>query len=127
MKEHKRRVPVPQDQVLAWLLIHYPQLHADAAVDRNWVWLTTNLSGEANRQTREAIKAFGFRFAKHFHTLPDGRVGTWGHCCTTPIPFRHHKGAAGSTGGGGAVQREEPEPDETLEAAALAFALGQAV
>lgn len=96
MEEPKRKRPlVPQEQVLSWLQQQFPQLAANAEVDRAWCWISQNLSGEHNRKVRDSLKEFGFRFAKRGHKLPSGTVGTWGHSCTSPLPFyRKGKGTA---------------------------------
>ena len=83
-------------EVLDWLHAHHPKLHADAEIDRAWVWLSTNLSGESNKPIRDELKAIGFRFAKKDHPLPSGKTGRWGHSCNKPMPF-HRKGGKSST------------------------------
>lgn len=89
-----KHAPMPQSEVLAWLHEHHPQLHADAELERDWCWLSTDLRGDHNKATREAIKQFGFRFAKRGHPLPSGKEGRWGHSCTKPIPFHRKSGAS---------------------------------
>lgn len=82
--------PIPQDEVLAWLQEHHPELAAVAEVERAWVWLPVDLRGDNNKATRESIKEFGFRWAKHGHVLPSGRTGTWGHSADHPTRFKRH-------------------------------------
>lgn len=73
---------------MEWLAANHPNLAELAERDRDWVWLAINLSGDTNKPTREAIKAFGFRFAKRGHVLPSSRTAFWGNACQSPIPFR---------------------------------------
>jgi hypothetical protein len=91
-----KRQPIPQTEVLEWLQTHHPDLHHKAEVERSWVWLSIDLRGEQNKAKREAIKEYGFRFAKRGHPLPSGQNGTWAHCCTKPMPFKR-KGSNKST------------------------------
>ena len=79
-----------QTEVLDYLAEHFPALHKAAEVDRDWVWLVVDLSGEESKAVREAIgkKGLGFRFAKRGHTLGNGSVGTWGHSCQRPMPYK---------------------------------------
>ena len=84
----------PND-VLTWLQANHPSLHTAAEFDRSWLWLAgVDLRGDHNKATREAIKQFGFRFAKRGHPLPSGKEGRWGHSCTKPIPFHRKSGAS---------------------------------
>lgn len=93
-----------QTDVLEFLAEHHPELHAVAELDRSWVWLPVDLRGEEHRATREAIgkQGIGFRYAKNGHTLPSGKVGTWGHHCDKPIPFRRKGKGGNATGKDGA-------------------------
>ncbi len=61
----EKRARIPQLEVLEWLKEHHPGLHANAEIDREWIGLVTNLSGEGNPATRESIKEFGFIFSRH--------------------------------------------------------------
>ncbi len=90
MADKSKRERIPQPEVLAWLQTNYPALHQGAEIDRHWVWLTANLKGEQHSATRTALKAFGFIFAKKRggHPLPSGKLGTWGHSCLKPLPFK---------------------------------------
>lgn len=56
-------------------------------LDRDWVWYCgPSLQGEANKPTRESLKAIGFRFAPGGHVMQDGKTrGSWGHSCNRPI------------------------------------------
>ncbi len=80
-------------EVMDWLIDNHPQL-AGAELDRKWVWLAVDLRGESNRELREELKAFGFRFAKHGHPLPSGATGTWAHHCDRPMPFKRRGGGS---------------------------------
>lgn len=85
---------IPMSEVMTWLNTTQPALHSDAHVDRDWVWITTDLRGDDNKERREAIKEFGFRFAMRGHDLPNGKTAFWGHSCNRPTRFkRHGKGA----------------------------------
>jgi hypothetical protein len=81
-KHHRLNVA----DVLAWLQTNHPTLHDQAEVERAWVWLPVDLRKDP--ETRQAIKDFGFRFARRGHLLPSGKIGTWGHSCTHPMPFK---------------------------------------
>ena len=89
MKEPRPpREKISQSEVLDWLFEHHPALHAKSSLERDWVWLDYDLRGDSNKEIRESIKAFGFRFAKRGHTLPDGKIAMWAHSCEKPLPFR---------------------------------------
>lgn len=88
-KPKRQRIKRSMDEVMDWLAKNYPQL--DAEIDRSWVWITADLRGEQNREIREDLKDFGFRFAKRGHALPSGDMGTWGHSCQRPIRFSGSK------------------------------------
>jgi hypothetical protein len=80
---------MPVTSVLHWLLTNHPELHRVAELDRTWLWLPIDLSGEANHATRESLKAFGFHFKRSgVHKLPSGKDGTWSHSCSMPIRFK---------------------------------------
>lgn len=109
----RKREKRGQVEVLEWLADTHSELHGAAEIDRDWIWLPVDLRDDP--ETRASIKEFGFRFAKRGHALPSGRVGTWGHACSHPIPFK--RGA-----GGGRVTVKEPTVDlesELLAAAGL--------
>lgn len=116
-----KRTPIPQTQVLEWLQKNHPTLHAQAEVDRSWVWLPVDL--RSDEPTRTAIKAYGFVYSKRGgHPLPSGKLGTWGHSCDTPLPFyRKKKGAAHTTTHTTASEPVQPEHDAELDEA-YAFA-----
>ena len=79
---------IPQTEVLAWLQEHYPELHAKAEIDRDWVWLAVDLRGDPTIPIRTAIKEYGFIFSRRGgHVLPSGAIGTWGHSCERPVRF----------------------------------------
>lgn len=119
MKTPKPSIPLPD--VLAWLKENHPHLHATAEIDRNWCWITENLSGESNKAVRESLKASGFRFAKRGHVLPSGKAGTWANSCTAPLPF-YRKSKGGSRNAAPTTHEQpEPETDAALDEA-LAFA-----
>lgn len=75
-------------EVLDWLTERHPQLAATAERDRQWLWITENLSGPSHEAVRAEIKAIGFRFAKRGHPLPSGATGTWAHHGDRPLPYR---------------------------------------
>ncbi len=121
---------IPMTEVLAWLQEHHPALHRDAAIERDWVWLCTDLRGDHNKPARESIKEQGFRFAKRGHALPDGKIAYWAHACQRPIAFKR-KGKAGAeasnkSGRGHQAQRPDPlaasQDDVSLDELAAAFA-----
>lgn len=120
MEPKKHRERIPQADVLAWLQASHPALLPSAELDRDWVWLTANLKGDEHKATRESLKQYGFIFSRRGgHKLPSGNIGTWGHSCNKPLPFKR-KGQ----------RREAPvdaQPTETVtddDDAALAFAMG---
>ena len=86
MKTPRQKIPV--QEVLDWLLQTHPTLHNEAELDRNWVWLPTDLRGDELKPIRESIKEFGFLFAERGHTLPSGAIGTWAHACEVPMRFK---------------------------------------
>jgi len=91
---------IPQATVLAWLAEHQPQL--EAVVEREWVWIASNLKGEEHVAEREAIKSMldghGFKFAKRGHQLPDGRMAFWAHACACPTRFHRNTPATAEQG-----------------------------
>lgn len=103
-----------QTEVLEWLLENHPQLHANAELDREWIWLPVDLRGEHNKAVRESIgrKGVGFIFCPKGHPLPSGQVGTWAHHCTKPIPFKRR---------GSKLSTTKHEPIEELSAEEAAF------
>jgi hypothetical protein len=85
----QKRIPIPTTEVLEWLQTHHPDLHAAAEVERAWVWIAADLRGDDKKPIRESIKGYGFIFSRHGgHPLPSGKLGTWGHACTKPLPFK---------------------------------------
>lgn len=88
---------IPQIEVLQWLHVNHPDLHARAVVERAWVWLPVDLRGDHNKPVRESIKAFGFRFCKRGHPLPDGQTGTWAHSGVHPMPFKRKRATPPTT------------------------------
>lgn len=86
-------------ECLAWLQTHFPDLHATAEPDRNWIWLTGDSlkpcypgcacdACKVKAETRKAIALFGFSFCRKGHSLPSGRIGTWAHSCLHPVRFK---------------------------------------
>lgn len=108
-------------EVLAWLQTNHPELHAAAEVERDWLWLCSDLRGDHNKTTRDSLCEFGFRFAKRGHELPNGQVSFWSHSCTKPIPFkRRGKSASKPTATNNAGDSAAPfSSDELAEASAL--------
>ncbi len=90
-----KREPVPMTEVLSWLLENHPTLHAECEVQKDWLWLYTDLRGDPNKAARESIKEYGFRFCAGGHTLPSGKQAHWAHSCEHPISF-HRKKKAGA-------------------------------
>lgn len=129
MSERKQRERIPQTAVLEWLQANHPALHLAAEIDRDWIWLVVDLRGEDKKAIRESIKEFGFIFARRGgHTLPSGKVGTWGHSCSRPMPFKR-RGHGARSGGKTAptASKEEAQTSEDLSATdleALAMILG---
>ncbi len=73
---------IPTAEVLAWLRDNQPALQYE--VDRNWVWIITDL--RKDEKARQAVKEIGFRFKRHGeHTLPSGQTARWAHHCERPI------------------------------------------
>lgn len=120
------RKPIPQSEVVKWLLEKFPNFQFE--LDRKWVWITTDL--RQDEPSRQALKAFGFVFAKNGgHKLPSGAMGTWGHSCDAPLPFRkfpRRRGAAGKSPPAPPTPQPTPEVEATEDddAEALAFAMG---
>jgi hypothetical protein len=108
-------------EVLAWLQTNHPELHAAAEVERDWLWLCSDLRGDHNKPVRDSLCEFGFRFAKRGHELPSGQVSFWSHSCTKPIPFKRRgksasKPTATNNSGDSAASFSS---DELAEASAL--------
>lgn len=97
--------PASVGEVLDWLTEHHPQLAASAERDRQWLWITANLSGPVHEAVRADIKAIGFRFAKRGHPLPSGATGTWAHHGERPLPYRRR------------TPRTDPAPSEWVRLA----------
>jgi hypothetical protein len=87
---------LPMAEVLAWLHANHPELHAAAAIDRDWLWLCYDLRGDHNKGVRDSLCEFGFRFAKRGHEIK-GRVSFWSHSCTKPIPFKRRGKSTGKS------------------------------
>ena len=105
------RERVPQAEVLAWLAAHYPELHQVATVERAWIWLPVDLRQQPD--VREAIRAYGFRFARRGHPLSNGKLGTWAHSCIKPLPFKH-RGKSSTSGTHANRESHEEQPNESL-------------
>ena len=107
---------ISQLEVLAWLQTNHPALHAGVEIDRAWVWITTSLkpahikctSGECEKlaAVRRSLGDYGFVFARRLHPLPSGKLGTWGHSCLKPLPFKRR-------GKGGTAPREKKTAEQT--------------
>lgn len=70
--------------LVEWLEEHHPDLEFEQ--DRHWLWVIADLRQDV--ATRTSLKAKGFIFARRGgHTLPSGRLGTWGNSCDSPTPF----------------------------------------
>lgn len=126
----KPREKIPQTVVLDWLQKNHPSLHATAELDRAWVWITENLQGDTHKATRNSIKheapGRGFVFAKRGgHKLPSGKLGTWGHSCDKPMPFRRKAKGNSTPAAPTAAPSQPSEPSTTDIDEALAFAMGQ--
>lgn len=91
-------------ELLAWLASEHPAVEAEQ--DRHWVWVSTNLKDQP--AVRESLKAQGFRFARNGHTLPSGKMGTWGHHCDAPTPYRRKGSKQASTSTKNEPQRADP-------------------
>lgn len=96
------------DVVMELIASAAPHLLEHAFMDRSWIWICNiNLSGEANKATREKLKEIGFRFSMQGHIMPDGKtVGKWGHCTLRPQPFKRHRNGVVPT------RDQQPEPED---------------
>lgn len=112
------REKIEKTAVLAWLAEHYPELHAQAEIDREWVWLVVDLRGDEHAETRKAIgrEGFGFRYAPRKHPLPSGRLGTWSHSCYAPTPFKRKGAKPGAKKAASDGQGERGASEEQKEA-----------
>lgn len=114
---------LPMIEVLAWLHTNYPELHAAAETERDWLWLCHDLRGEHNKPLRDSLCEFGFRFAKHGHTLPSGQVSFWSHSCTKPTPFkRRGKSTSKPTANKNSGNNVAPFSSDELAVASALFA-----
>jgi hypothetical protein len=109
------REKIPPKTVLEWLNKNHPELVPDAALDRNWIWLTTNLKGDDKKPVRESLKQNGWRFAFKPHKMADGREARWANNCGFFKPFRKRKPSSHASASE-ASHRTEPE-DDLAEAA----------
>lgn len=129
-KPKKPREKIPKTVVLDWLMKTHPALHATAELDRDWVWLTENLSGDSHKEIRESLKnaapGRGFVFAKKGgHKLPSGKLGTWGHSCDKPMPFKRRGGSKGNSNTPATPESEAPAKEDSELNEALQFAMGE--
>lgn len=95
MKSNPKRVPIPMDEVIAWLAANHPNIKAEP--DRAWCWIVTDLRGDQHKATRDSLKAYGFRFAAAGHKL-GGNVSYWGHSCDRPKAFKRKGNGAAPKG-----------------------------
>lgn len=99
---------VEMEVLLQDLEANFPELEWE--VDRDWVWLTSDL-GPLHRnkcvceicaertRIRTAIgkNGLGFSFAPRGHAMESGATGMWAHRCTHPTKFkRRSKGRSES-------------------------------
>ena len=104
----KRPTPT-QAECLAWLAATHPQLHPET--DRSWIWITDDL--RQDKATRDSIRSYGFRFSGK-HPLAGGSIGTWGHSCKAPTPYKgFRKRPIGSTFGKSATGTA-PKPQSQI-------------
>ena len=128
-----KRERISQLEVLAWLQMNHPDLHQSAEIDRAWIWITATLKpphkdctcDECERLAvvRRSIAEYGFVFARRLHPLPSGKLGTWGHSCLKPLPFKRRRSKGGTAPGeqqAAENQFEETEA-EAVRLAALSF------
>lgn len=117
------RVLKTQVEVLEFLQKNFPELHKNAVIEKDWVWIVANLQGEANKPAREALKAFGFAFKFNGdHVLSDGRAARWSHSCMRPIPFHrkgHGTGSPGAASTSTSPTKPALSPEEMLAAIGL--------
>lgn len=89
-----------QTDVLTHLLNNFPALHPRAELERDWVWLAGDYSGEHNKELRLALVKEGWQYkSSGDHTCPSGAVARWAHHCLKPIPriFRRRSGGGGKS------------------------------
>lgn len=123
------RERISQVEVLTWLKENHPDLHVQAEVDRQWVWITgdslrpihkTPKGGEdcacdecAGRALKRAeVKVYGFVFSRHGHDCPSGKRAWWGHSCNKPTPFKRK---------GDGKSRSAESSEQVSEAEAMAL------
>ena len=125
--KHER---IPQLEVLAWLKTNHPDLHQSVEIDRAWIWITATLKPLHKDCTcaecaklavvRRSIADYGFVFARRLHPLPSGKLGTWGHSCSKPLPFKRKRGQGGTARGERRPAAASTEGDQEAEAVRLA-------
>lgn len=114
MKTKKPREKKTPDAVMAEVEAKVPGLAIYIEADRDWLWYCgPSLAGSANKAKREALKEIGFRFAKNGHETERGSLGSWGHACLHPIPFKRRRGVEKRRGG----EKEETSSIDDLLAA----------
>ena len=100
-----------QTEVLQWLHENHPQLHLVAELERSWLWISADLSGDHNKATRESLKAYGFAYKRNgVHILPSGKGGNWSNSCEAPTRFLKRGGH-----GGGKRNYNHESPDSPLQ------------
>ena len=87
---NSKRIPIPMEEVMAWLSANHPDILAEP--DRAWLWLIADLRGDQHKATRDSLGAYGFRFAAGGHKLPSGQVSHWAHSCQRPKAFTRKGG-----------------------------------
>ena len=109
-------------EVLSWLQANHPELHAAVEIERDWLWLCSDLRGDHNQVVRDSLCEFGFRFAKRGHTLPSGNISYWSHSCTKPIPFKRRSQSTKPTTTNSSGDNAAPFSSDELAEASVLFA-----
>lgn len=112
-------------QVLEELAQRHPELLPHVEQERNWLWLTADLTGEANKPLRESIgrakpdrpNGIGFQFAPRGHTLPSGKVSHWAHHANHPIRYKRQDKSPNGASASDAGTHSANISDEALLAA----------
>ena len=119
MKTHngkgRPRVKKAAEQVMHEVREAFPDLCVYIEPERDWLWYCgPSLAGPENKPKREALKEIGFRWAKNGHETESGSLGSWGHACLHPIPFKRRGRKGKGEGEGESEDSQDLTPEQIL-------------
>ncbi len=111
------RAPVPVETLVATLRERSPALLSHCRIDGAWLWYC-GPSLKDYPEARALLSSLGFRFARRGHPIKGTpHVGSWGHACAHPTPFRRHRTPA-------PPRSDETRTSDETDALSAATALG---